>query len=150
SDVALERAQAAGFTILRTATLEGLGTRIVVLHSPPRTATHRALKRLQKLDPAGTYDYNHLYTETGEIDAPVGGPATSVAPAPTADAAAQPAANRVRVGLIDGGVDSTHTVFADAVIHSYGCKGAVVPNPHGTAVASLLVGRSRTFQGAAP
>ena len=55
-----------------------------------------------------------------------------------------------KVGLIDGGVDISHDVFRDIVIHQHGCSGAPVPAAHGTAVASLMIGRSPRFHGAAP
>jgi subtilisin family serine protease len=56
----------------------------------------------------------------------------------------------IKVGLIDGGVDTSHPVFQDAVIHQHGCNDKPVPSPHGTAVASLMIGRSQMFHGAAP
>lgn len=55
-----------------------------------------------------------------------------------------------KVGLIDGGVDISHDVFRDIVIHQHGCAGTPVPAAHGTAVASLMIGRSPQFHGAAP
>jgi subtilisin family serine protease len=58
--------------------------------------------------------------------------------------------SHTRVGLIDGGVDVSHDVFRDIVIHQHGCSGAPVPAAHGTAVASLMIGRSPRFHGAAP
>ena len=45
------------------------------------------------------------------------------------------------MGLIDGGVDDKHEVFAGIRIHHNGCDGNVVPSPHGTAIAHLLVSR---------
>ena len=36
----------------------------------------------------------------------------------------------------------THEVFAGIRIHHHGCDGSVVPSPHGTAVAHLLVSRN--------
>src|SRR5262249_25167687 len=44
-----------------------------------------------------------------------------------------------KLGLIDSGVDAGHPVFKDVLIHPHGCS-APVPEAHGTAVASLLVG----------
>jgi subtilisin family serine protease len=41
-------------------------------------------------------------------------------------------------------------VLDGIVIQRHGCGGAVVPSAHGTEVASLLVGRSARFGGAAP
>jgi hypothetical protein len=61
-----------------------------------------------------------------------------------------PIAAGVKIGLIDGGVDISHPVFHDAVIHQHGCADKPVPSPHGTAVASLMIGRSEAFHGAAP
>ena len=52
-----------------------------------------------------------------------------------------------RVGLIDSGVDGSHPVFREALIHPWGCGGRVLPSAHGTAVASLLVGQSTRFHG---
>src|SRR4030095_12666460 len=55
----------------------------------------------------------------------------------------------MRVGLIDGGVQRSHPVFHDVTIHEHGCDGGNVPNAHGTAVASLLVGHAGHFSGVA-
>jgi hypothetical protein len=75
-----------------------------------------------------------------------GGSAASVG----GDVAAGHADAAVRIGLVDGGVDTTHAVFRDIVIHQHGCAGTPVPAAHGTAVASLMIGRSPQFHGAAP
>src|SRR6202034_4435489 len=71
----------------------------------------------------------------------------AAAPAETHGAAATTV---VRVGLIDSGVDADHAAFRGLAIHRHGCAGALVPDSHGTAVASLLVGRDGAFRGAAP
>jgi len=55
-----------------------------------------------------------------------------------------------KIGLIDSGIDTAHAVFRDIVIHQHGCSGAQVPSAHGTAVASLMIGRAPRFHGAAP
>ena len=74
SDAALEKARAAGFAVLRERALDGLDARLVVLKAPDGTATRRALKQLKGLDPEGVYDFNHLYTDSGEVlGAGVGG-----------------------------------------------------------------------------
>lgn len=138
---ALDRARAAGFGIGRTRTLEGLDVTIVVLQAPTGMSTRRALQRLRESDPSGTYDFNHVYLESGEV---VGAqtPATS---APSASEAVG-----AKVGLIDGGVQRTHPVFAGVTVHEHGCAGGGIPSAHGTAVASLLVGQGDIFHGAAP
>jgi subtilisin family serine protease len=157
SENALEQARAAGFSIARQRALEGLDARIVVLRAPDGMSTRRALKRLRGMDPSGAYDFNHLYTDSGETSS--AGAASSVAaakPATAHDASASPpelksVANAAgKLGLIDGGVDTAHPVFRDAVIHQHGCAGTPVPSAHGTEVASLMTGRSVRFHGAAP
>jgi hypothetical protein len=143
---ALRAAGAAGYTVVRERVLAGLGARIVVLHAPDDTA--RALARLQGIDPAGSYDFNHVYLPSG---APPG--AAAAAPPPTADATprAGPAAPAApRVGLIDDGVDGHHAALSGVTIHPHGCAGAALPAVHGTAVASLLAGHAGRFRGAAP
>ena len=44
----------------------------------------------------------------------------------------------------------THPVFRESVVHSWGCDNRAVPAAHGTAVASLLIGRSEVFRGVRP
>jgi len=152
TDAALDSARAAGFTVARERVLEGLDARVVVLHAPDNMSTRRALSRLRAIDPNGAYDFNHIYLDSGEL----GGQRVTLAPAePAGSADAQPvrapaAANGMRLGLVDGGVDATHPVFKDARIQQHGCDDKPVPSPHGTAVASLMVGRSELFHGAAP
>jgi subtilisin family serine protease len=115
-------------------------------------STLKALRTLRDADPSGSYDYNHIYTGSGE-------PSRSAAESRGADSAGtagsvQPplrdAPSRVRVGLLDSGVDVTHPVFRDSVIHPWGCDNHPVPAAHGTSVASLLIGRSEGFNGVRP
>jgi subtilisin family serine protease len=152
TEAALDNARAAGFTVARERVLEGLDARVVVLHAPENMSTRRALSRLRAIDPNGAYDFNHIYLDSGEV----GGEAVRLAAAePSASAEAlpasgSPAASGLRLGLVDGGVDVTHPVFKDARIHQHGCDEKSVPSPHGTAVASLMVGGSELFHGAAP
>jgi hypothetical protein len=143
---ALQLALAAGYTVVRERALEELGARLVVLHAPGDTA--RSLTRLEDLDPAGSYDFNHVYL-------PSGAPARAAegAPSPAAGAAAtasEPAPAAVRAGLIDDGVDAHHAALDAVTIHAHGCAGAPLPAVHGTAVASLLAGHAGHFRGAAP
>jgi subtilisin family serine protease len=56
----------------------------------------------------------------------------------------------MRIGLLDTGIDVTHPVFRDSAVHTWGCDNHAVPAPHGTAVASLLIGHSEVFQGVHP
>lgn len=147
---ALGRAQAAGFTIVRARSLAALGIRLLVLRAPHGTSTWRALQELRRLDPGGTYVFNQIYTDSGAVLARAGGPGSPGAIRPAEAAAAGAAAKQAVLGLIDGGVDVGQRVFQHEVIHQHGCGGAHVPSAHGTAVASLMVGRDARFAGAAP
>jgi subtilisin family serine protease len=153
TDAALDRARAAGFQIARERVLEGLDSRVVVLRAPEGMTTRRALTRLRGLDPQGAYDYNHVYLDSGDVEPPrvVAPGELRLALASESNAAtAAVAAGSFKVGLVDGGVDIAHPVFKATAIHQYGCDGKSVPSAHGTAVASLLVGKADPFTGAAP
>jgi subtilisin family serine protease len=143
---AIARARDAGFSVRSTEPLAALGLTLVVLDVPEGLSTRRALRKLRTLDPGGEYDYVHVYLGSGA--------AAQAAPAPSPDAAAPPVtppmATPARIGLIDSGVDGSHPVLAGATIQRQGCDGALFPAPHGTAVASLLVGRGQRFESLAP
>ncbi len=147
ADAALQAAAAAGVSVVRELALEALGTRVVVLRASGSTA--RALERLRSLDPAGAYDFNHVYTGSGALSAP-GGTQPAAAPHGAMSTDAAPADAAGGIGLIDSGVDATHEVFGVLALHQHGCGGHPVPAEHGTAVASLMVGRASAFHGAAP
>jgi subtilisin family serine protease len=148
TDEALARARDAGFTVLRTAALEALELTLVILEAPEGMSTRRALKKLRELDPEGEYDYVHLYLASGEAAGEAA--SSAVANAPPAVAALPPVPAGARIGLIDSGVDGGHPVLAGAEIVRHGCDGAVLPAAHGTAVASLLVGRGDGFESVIP
>jgi subtilisin family serine protease len=141
SPTALARAQSEGFTITRRSRLEELGVDLFVLRAPRGLSTRQAIDRLRRLDPGGTYDFNHLYDGAGDA-----APTTSnVRARDKSDEG-----SGVRIGLIDGGVDASHPVFAGSAITQNGLAGAAIASAHGTAVASLIAGRSGAFSGAAP
>ncbi|MGB6489647.1 MAG: S8 family serine peptidase [Steroidobacteraceae bacterium] len=142
TDVALARGLGAGFTVLRERSFGALGIRVVVLGAPHGMATSRALTVLRRLDPAGTYDFNSVYTQSGATSSGRG------APPPAAGGLAS--AKATSLGLIDGGVATAEPVFQGGVIHQHGCGGALIASAHGTEVASLMVGRTEHFGGAAP
>ena len=116
--------QAAGFSIAREARLEALDVTVVVLRSPEGISTRRALKQFRSADPEGSYDYNHLYLESGvagSAEQPSGPAAASMPRIPRSTSAA------VRVGLIDSGVDATHPVFATTTIVQEGVTASRLP-----------------------
>ena len=145
SDQALQQALARGFQIQSDETLQPLGERVVTLLAPARLTTRRALRDLRSADPAGTYDFDHLFVSMQTAAAAAAANAGEPTGAP-----ALPELVDIRVGLIDGGVDAEHPVFASRPPELSGCDGKPTASEHGTAVASLFVGRSTEFHGAAP
>jgi len=139
---ALDAAQARGFRIVREQTIGDLDFHLVVLQPPARMSTAKALRELREADPAGTYDFNHIYMG-------VGAAAARLAESPRAESAEPGGAGQSvpRVGLVDSGVDVSHPVFHGAVVHTWGCGEHLIAGTHGTAVASLLVGQSTSFHG---
>jgi hypothetical protein len=144
SQPALQHALDAGFEILRRQTLEGLDAEIVVLRVPAKLSTRRALQRLREQDPGGTYDYNHIYTDSASAGMHEAASTVGVTPG------ALQADEHFDLGLIDGGVNTLHPALQNVRIARSGCDGAAVISPHGTAVASLLVGEAANFHGARP
>ena len=136
----LAAARAEGFTVVGERTLAAFDMRLVTLRAPPGWDTPRAMARLRELDPQLSVDHNHLYLESGDTAEP----APSVAVPRGADT------GPFKVGLIDGGVDTGHALLRDAAVRTWGCGGRTVQSAHGTAVASLLVGRATRFRSAAP
>jgi hypothetical protein len=134
---ALATAQSAGFAVRRQAVLEGFDVEVVVFETPQDMSIRRALKRLRSLDPEGTYDFNHIYLETGQSDSTVAVPG-SVQLSGVAQSAGEGAAAR-RIGLVDGGVEAAHPALSSATVHSHGCGSSLFPSAHGTEVASRLL-----------
>ncbi|MDB5736658.1 MAG: hypothetical protein JWO65_326 [Sphingomonas bacterium] len=135
---ALDRAKAAGFTVIRHEKVEGLGIDVTILAPPKGKAARKAIDALRKGDPQGRYTLDHVYEPARAPLAPASGPAAGSGSAPGA-----------KIGLIDGGVGN-HPAFAGAAIEQRGFAGAPRPSGHGTAVASLMIGRAGAFRGAAP
>jgi subtilisin family serine protease len=141
STSAIEAAQADGLSIAREQSIGELDIHLVVLQVPPSVNLVKALRRLREADPAGTYDFNHIYTSVGVVSD------TAANDAPSPPSAGAGRSDMPRVGLIDSGVDGSHPVFHDALIHRWGCGERELPSAHGTAVASLLIGQSTRFHG---
>jgi len=143
TEAALAKAVKADFRVLRTEELPDLGVKITVLQTPEGMSASRGLKKLRKLDPEGAYDFNHVYLDSDSAMTGAG-PQNSTVDAPASGGSV------IRVGLIDGGVDTSHVTLRGNTVHLFGCGEARVPSAHGTAVASLLAGSAGNFRGAAP
>jgi subtilisin family serine protease len=127
----LKAAVSLGFTILRRESLPDVGVDLVTLQTPPRLNAVEALRRLRKVDPAGSYDFNHLYFGAGMTMLAQAAPITAQS-------------GRTRVGLIDTGLDAAHPALAGLTVEARGfAPGGYRPAAHGLAVASLLAGGAR-------
>ena len=140
-----------GLSIGKTEQLEEFSESLVVLRLPAESDTAKLLLRLRQLDPQGVYDFNHLYlgSEAGNTETLATSVDTLDNLNPEASSSVFDSASKTPtpIGLIDGGVDLKHNVFADATIKQWGCDGKNFPSLHGTAVAALMAGQSRLFQG---
>ncbi|HYP32585.1 MAG TPA: S8 family serine peptidase [Burkholderiaceae bacterium] len=140
---------AAGFQPLREDALDGLDDEaLLVLKAPPGVSLADALARARALDPAGAYDFHHVYTGSGGVGAASPNAAAPAPPPVVRPASANDAA--LQVGLIDSGVDASHPAFRHASVRRHGCSDGDHPAPHGTAVASLMVGEDARFESALP
>lgn len=146
---ALGRALLRGYTVQEDRQLAGIDQRLVTLLVPRSRSTREALRELRQADPQGSYDFDHLYVESAAAEF-VAGHSPAAGESPAAPGASSPPLLQIRVGLIDGGVDTSHPVFQRRPPVVSGCAGRLHPSSHGTAVASLFVGSSADFTGAAP
>lgn len=131
---ALQALRQAGFTVGTERVLDPLALRVVALIAPQGRDTRDALALAQHTDPAGNYDFDHLFWRSASA-------ATAAAASPAATGRGGLAAP-LRVGLVDSGVDDGHPALAGTDVQHWGCDGQRVPDAHGTAVASLLAGRA--------
>lgn len=125
-DAGRTAARAAGFEVVREERDDDLGLAITLLRDTRGRSPARALRALRQALPGRAIEPHHLFL-------PAGGQAGAPEDAPAMDGA-------LRVGLVDGGVDTTSTVLARARIVRHGCGGKAVPQLHGTQVATRLVG----------
>lgn len=130
---AVRRLSDAGYRVRSRRTLDTLDMTILVLEVPQGQTLRRALRAARKLDPAGRYDYNHVYLGSGVAEHAV--PAMEPAVAP-------PSGALVAVGMVDGGVDPTLDGIDPRRLRRHGCA-TPLPDPHGTAVAAALLAEPR-------
>jgi hypothetical protein len=137
-DASARALAAAGFEVLRDSRGAD-GVRVTILRPPEGMNVKQALRRLAETAPGIAADYNHVYE-------PAGGALRPIALAPVAGGGG---GGTAIIGLVDGGVGA-HAALAAASIEQRGFAGAVAATGHGTAIASLLVGRAPGFAGVAP
>lgn len=136
-DAMIARAAEKGFRLLDRDRIEGLDLDIVRFAVPDGRSLARAQKQLAKLLPDAEVDVDHIYFASG--------PGGSI---PVAALASGASSGKASLGLIDGGV-AAHPAIAGRVTQRGFATGAPAASRHGTAVASLLIGKGMV-QGAAP
>ena len=149
SDAAAALARSLQLIVARDQIIDAMSIHLVVFRAPDTASTNKALRELRASDPAGVYDYNHIYLGSGARSGPMASPTAQNAPlqAPPATPLQAP---KMRVGLVDTGVDTSHPAFQESAIRTWGCGNRLVPAAHGTAVASLMIGRAQGFHGVQP
>jgi hypothetical protein len=140
SEASLAIARQLGFSIIGRDQLDALGLSSVTLRAPDGMDVVRALSALRQADPAGSYDYAHIYNPAG------GGPG---------EGGGLPGAfstSAVRIGMIDGAIEKRHPALshADITVDQFAGKANMPGSSHGTAIASLLVGKDGAFCGYLP
>jgi hypothetical protein len=132
----LDASRGLGFTVVRTIQFPETGMSAVILKTPRRLTTIQALRRLRRKDPAGRYDYNHLYDfrPTLELKSPYQ-PGMEEAPRRTLSQQTD-----LSIGIIDTAVYAGHPVLKGARIEqkTFHRAGAGARADHGTAVVSVL------------
>jgi len=140
SDASLAIARQLGFSVIGRDQLDALGLASVTLRAPGGMDAIRALSALRQADPAGTYDYAHIYDPAGDRG---GEGAGSLASFSTL---------AVRIGMIDGAIEKHHPALsrADITVAQFAGRAGAPGSRHGTAIASLLVGKDDGFSGYLP
>lgn len=127
-----------GYRIIEQTTLDGLGLSMTVLRIPRGKTVPEASRELSAQFPGVIIDANHVFEAQAKGDH---------ARAAMGWGNAGPTCGRgVRLGIIDSGVDTTHAALKGQNIkfvsfHSKGRKPG--PKVHGTAIAAMLVGKSK-------
>jgi hypothetical protein len=138
----LEAARAAGFRIRIGRELPNLGLVVARLTPPPGVPAGEAALRLRALAPARAVDLDTAYTlQAGACD----GEACWGHELVGWSAAAAACRTGRRIGMVDTGVDVADPALVTAAVHvrpvlPEGLREA--PAAHGTAIATLLVGRA--------
>lgn len=120
----LERIRAAGFAVLDTEEIEGLGLKVTRLSLPAGMSVANGQERLQALLPDATISADNLHFPAGRSV----GAAASAAPSPSVPRISTP------VGVIDGAPGKSVRTSA---VRGF-AKGAPMPDDHGSAMVSLL------------
>jgi subtilisin family serine protease len=149
NETAAALARSLNLIVARDQIIDSMSIHLVVFRAPDPKSLNKALRELRASDPTGVYDYNHIYLGSGARSSALASTTAQNAPLQgPSDAHLQ--ASKMRLGLVDTGVDTSHPAFHESAIRTWGCGNKLVPAAHGTAVASLMIGRAQGFRGVQP
>ncbi len=137
----LDAARAAGFRIRVGRELPNLGLVVARLTPPPGVPASEAALRLRALAPARPIDLDHAYA----LQSDCAGEACWSQELVGWSAAASACRSSRRIGLVDTGVDAAEPALAAAAMRVRAVLPEGLPEAspaHGTAIATLLVGRA--------
>ena len=125
-------AAGAGFTLIEQGVLDGLGIPTARLRVPAGMSLAKAETLLAQLAPSATIQSNPIYQQSAAAAPALPRPGRPVPPVAAGTGAV--------IGMIDGGV-AVHPALPKNMVRRSFVGGPAVPSDHGTAVASILVGR---------
>lgn len=140
-----------GYLFETVTELPGLGLRLAEVAAPSSFEISKV--RQGVIDIVGSdraeVDLNHIYAAGDELAEQAG---DGLMPRSAIDFPADTDQMSLRIGMIDSKVDLSHPALHDARIQSrsFAPEGADMPQSHGTAIASIMVGNTAEYLGIAP
>jgi hypothetical protein len=135
-----------GFTVVETLFLRRLDERIHRVRLPLGLDVPQGIARLRQRFPRAVIDANHHFRLAQGMELPESFARASIG----WDAVPENCGRGVRIGMIDAAIDGTHPALqgADLEYHSFATPGRRPGSAeHGTAIATLLAGRSDAGRG---
>ncbi len=128
-----------------------LGTRVVRLTIPDTRSIGDVLQQISGDARIDVVQPNYVFTASGAAAAPLPVPQYAVDKLRLNDAHRIARGKRVKIAVIDTGVDTTHPAFTGAQLETFNALSASkdVPEAHGTSIAGIAGARAG-FAGVAP
>ncbi len=139
---AMTQLQTIGAVFTHIERLPALNLQVIRFKVPPELDSREALQQVLPAELQSQLDRHHLYLAQSDE---VGSSKHSVEQS-------QQCTSKVKVGMVDTQIDTTHTAFNGERIHqrNFVDEDLEAPVAHGTAVAGLLVGTHADFQSLVP
>lgn len=139
-----------GYLFDRVTDLPGMGLLLAEVEAPSSFEIYDVREGVIDVVGRGRaeVDLNHVYTAGAPVQHSVEGSSPRSVLRFPADMEDMP----LRLGMIDSLVDVAHPALSSGNIHSeaFTSEGAKMPSSHGTAIASIFVGRDKSYLGIAP